>query len=597
MAGIGATVALIKALAPKADPAVIQQAVEDYLEAHPEISVADGSITEEKLAADVAGILDDLQGDVSDVKNAIAQETGDLTQVKLNGFSKYMPEWEAGDWGITGKETDATKCRSKDIIYLPNGTYTVYSSGQLTAWGYPDSTASASGQDLMWQKTGTQTLTVKNNKNYVAFVSEGTTIPTDVYAIVPSAVSNVIAQAEKNRVDIIAANNRIASDAEYSDGIYNAVLEGVTVTANKGIGSGVAVGSKVTLTNDNYAQVMIVPVTAGRTYRIKARLYNNYYLAHFTDDDDILIEKTGKNTTGGAETFVDQNVTAPVGATKLYIAGMKSVIILCDVFNPYTIKDIANMQTPARGAFCIMEFNVGDWYEGKYRDEDHTGIIPADETIYANYMSLFNSIFSRYKPDIALLNEEAQEMCMNRHDDSRAFLGQYFRNMYRAQMQHQDWSYVYNTIASAFPLFDVSINYFTNTEASTTRNWLKGYTYINGRKVCIICTHLSPTLETARLNATELLAAIQAEDPEYLICCGDFNYGDNIAEIEAFETAGYVISCGNTVYDGHTYGYGDLIVTTPNIQVKSVFCDEQKIDASFVEYIDHLPTIAYLEIF
>ena len=49
MAGIGATVALIKALAPKADPAVIQQAVEDYLEAHPEISVADGSITEEKL--------------------------------------------------------------------------------------------------------------------------------------------------------------------------------------------------------------------------------------------------------------------------------------------------------------------------------------------------------------------------------------------------------------------------------------------------------------------------------------------------------------------------------------------------------------------
>ena len=71
MAGIGATVALIKALAPKADPDVIQQAVEDYLEAHPEISVADGSITEEKLAEDVAGILDDLQDDVSDVKTAI----------------------------------------------------------------------------------------------------------------------------------------------------------------------------------------------------------------------------------------------------------------------------------------------------------------------------------------------------------------------------------------------------------------------------------------------------------------------------------------------------------------------------------------------
>ena len=71
MAGIGTIVALVKAMAPKADPAVIQQAVEDYLEAHPEISVADGSITEEKLAEDVAGILDDLQDDVSDVKTAI----------------------------------------------------------------------------------------------------------------------------------------------------------------------------------------------------------------------------------------------------------------------------------------------------------------------------------------------------------------------------------------------------------------------------------------------------------------------------------------------------------------------------------------------
>lgn len=67
MAGIGATVALIKALAPKADPAVIQQAVEDYLEAHPEISVADGSITEEKLAADVAGILEDLQTGIQNI--------------------------------------------------------------------------------------------------------------------------------------------------------------------------------------------------------------------------------------------------------------------------------------------------------------------------------------------------------------------------------------------------------------------------------------------------------------------------------------------------------------------------------------------------
>ena len=83
MAGIGATVALIKALAPKADPAVITQAVEDYLEAHPEISVADGSITEAKLAADVAGILEDLQDDVIEIQGNLEHTVPDYWETML----------------------------------------------------------------------------------------------------------------------------------------------------------------------------------------------------------------------------------------------------------------------------------------------------------------------------------------------------------------------------------------------------------------------------------------------------------------------------------------------------------------------------------
>ena len=49
-------VALIKALAPKADPAVIEAKVQDWLDAHPEATttVQDGSITIAKLASDVA---------------------------------------------------------------------------------------------------------------------------------------------------------------------------------------------------------------------------------------------------------------------------------------------------------------------------------------------------------------------------------------------------------------------------------------------------------------------------------------------------------------------------------------------------------------
>lgn len=73
MMNIGTVIALIKQFAPVASPEVIAQAVNDYLDDHPEIEVADGSITEEKLASDVLLTLSTLGSDLSDVKNAIHQ--------------------------------------------------------------------------------------------------------------------------------------------------------------------------------------------------------------------------------------------------------------------------------------------------------------------------------------------------------------------------------------------------------------------------------------------------------------------------------------------------------------------------------------------
>lgn len=71
MLSIAKVISLIRTYAPVAPPEVIAQAVTDYLENHPEIEVADGSITEEKLASDVALTLSTLESDVSDVKNDI----------------------------------------------------------------------------------------------------------------------------------------------------------------------------------------------------------------------------------------------------------------------------------------------------------------------------------------------------------------------------------------------------------------------------------------------------------------------------------------------------------------------------------------------
>lgn len=69
MAKTGMTVGLIKALTDPADPAVITEAVEGWLDDHPEASttVEDGSITKAKLDSNLAGAIDD----VGDLKIAI----------------------------------------------------------------------------------------------------------------------------------------------------------------------------------------------------------------------------------------------------------------------------------------------------------------------------------------------------------------------------------------------------------------------------------------------------------------------------------------------------------------------------------------------
>lgn len=98
----GVSLGLVKALVSKAtgaDPAVIEQAVQDWLDDHPEATttVADGSITEQKLAAAVAAKInqvtqlsdeiDDIGSDVTDLKSAIdtiASFTDEYTNINQN---------------------------------------------------------------------------------------------------------------------------------------------------------------------------------------------------------------------------------------------------------------------------------------------------------------------------------------------------------------------------------------------------------------------------------------------------------------------------------------------------------------------------------
>ena len=74
---IGTVVALIKAMGGGADPAVIEAAVQDWLDAHPEATttVQDGSITEQKLATSIAqklGLISSLSDEIDDLWNVMS---------------------------------------------------------------------------------------------------------------------------------------------------------------------------------------------------------------------------------------------------------------------------------------------------------------------------------------------------------------------------------------------------------------------------------------------------------------------------------------------------------------------------------------------
>ena len=109
---------MIQALVPDASPEAIETAVSAWLEAHPEATttVEDGSITEEKLAADVAAILSGLESDTASLLEAIAileptasaSDVGKFLKAKTVADGK-VTEYEFGSGsGGGGAEIDDT---------------------------------------------------------------------------------------------------------------------------------------------------------------------------------------------------------------------------------------------------------------------------------------------------------------------------------------------------------------------------------------------------------------------------------------------------------------------------------------------------------
>lgn len=91
---IGIVIGLIKALAPGVDPEIIEQAVTDWLDDHPEATttVQDGSITEAKLAQDVLADLaevEELKEAIADKQDAVVTENKTGNTVTITGTANH----------------------------------------------------------------------------------------------------------------------------------------------------------------------------------------------------------------------------------------------------------------------------------------------------------------------------------------------------------------------------------------------------------------------------------------------------------------------------------------------------------------------------
>lgn len=123
---IGIVIGLIKALAPGVDPEVIEQAVTDWLDDHPEATttVQDGSITEAKLAQDVLADL----GEIEELKEAIVPLTPSATSGDVGKFMKVktvsggkVTAYEFGSAGGGG---------SVDLFYVTPEDYGAVGDGE-----------------------------------------------------------------------------------------------------------------------------------------------------------------------------------------------------------------------------------------------------------------------------------------------------------------------------------------------------------------------------------------------------------------------------------------------------------------------------------
>lgn len=253
------------------------------------------------------------------------------------------------------------------------------------------------------------------------------------------------------------------------------------------------------------------------------------------------------------------------------------------------IKDI-----PPFSKLRVMSYNIGAYNYGTspyYLVTDY-------DTKLANYKHFFGEI----APDVLFEQEYRDDIAQGISADSALY-----NNFFIDGVTPTVGSTSKTVIRSKYTIYEKSTGAL-NSE--TERIYSKGYIYVGGHKICILCVHLMPNIggdqEAFRAAQMQEIVTMMANETHYIIC-GDFNVFSGVDEWDILTNAGMVLANGPfwgyhatnpgaSLVDG-TVVYPtptkiiDNIVVSPNIKVVNF-----KVLNDYVQQLssDHIAILADL---
>lgn len=260
----------------------------------------------------------------------------------------------------------------------------------------------------------------------------------------------------------------------------------------------------------------------------------------------------------------------------------------------YSVDRIIASTSQSKNPYCFMSYNVGHWYDG-------SGVLPPD-SLKTDNINLQKSIISRYNPDILATFEYINEdnIMYDYYKNVKETVPTYSKNGYHA-------------VGSNYNIGPITMVVFNDLEQYSGWRYYWYYTtYLNGKEVCIIGTHLALDHDIGKLQMKQIYDF--AVTKERFILCGDFNahcssvsdsnyinyfkqfadYGCNLANCGDFGFIKTWYPSQSAISSGECL---DNIITSSNIDIEYVTTDLQKLSSPIYSYkIDHVPLIAYLHI-